>query len=196
MSLPKQRLFVSVEEYLAGERESPARHEYVAGQVYAMAGASDRHNRIAGNIFAALNGRLDDSECEPFISDMKIMVAPDLYYYPDVVVTCHPPGGDRYTRSRPVLVVEVLSPTTERTDRGEKLAAYRDCETVREYVLASQDRMLVELHRRQGEGWTIERFTETDEHVTLASVDLTLTLGEIYRNVRFDDEGAEQGRTE
>ena len=187
MSLPKGRLSLSVAEYLEGERDAAVRHEYVAGQAYAMAGASARHNRIAGNIFARLNERLDGAECEPFISDMKVRVAPDLVYYPDVVVTCDPPGGNPYVRSEPSLVVEVLSPSTERADRHEKLAAYKNCPSVREYALVAQDRMLVELHRRVGEGWQAELFTEADERCAFDSVGLTLTLADIYRNVRFDE---------
>jgi Uma2 family endonuclease len=145
-------LTLSVEEYLEGERDAEVRHEYVAGQAYAMAGASVRRNRIAGNIFTRLSVHLDGADCEPFISDMKVRVAPDLFYYPDVFVACDPPGGDPYFRTEPRLVVEVLSPSTERADRREKLAAYRDCPSVREYTLVSQDGTRVELHRRAADG--------------------------------------------
>jgi Uma2 family endonuclease len=183
---------LSVEDYLAGERDVDVRHEYVDGQVYAMAGASDRHNRIAGNIFSRLNDHLVDDECEPFISDMKIKVSPVLYYYPDVVVTCDEPGGDPYFRTEPRLIVEVISPTTERIDRTEKLHAYRRIESLLEYVLVAQDAPYVEVHRRGADGgWTVEIFNELTEQLTLASVNLTLNLGDIYRNVRFDETGAD-----
>ena len=187
MSLPRERFSLSVADYLAGERDGAVRHEYVSGQAYAMAGASARHNRIAGNIFARLNEHLDGDECEPFISDMKIRVAPDLFYYPDVVVTCDRAGGDPYFRTEPRLIVEVLSPTTERTDRHEKLAAYKNCPSVQEYALVSQETMMVELHRRTGETWQTELFTEPDEQCAFASIGLTMSLGDIYRNVRFDE---------
>jgi len=187
VSLPKGRFILSVAEYLEGEKDSAVRHEYVAGQAYAMAGASARHNRIALNIAGRLNDLLAGGECETFISDMKVSVAPDLYYYPDVFVACDPPGGNDYVCTEPCLVVEVLSPSTERADRHEKLAAYRNCPSVREYALVSQDRMLVELHRRVGDGWQTELLTETDEHCAFDSVGLTLTLADIYRNVRFDE---------
>ena len=188
MSRLKINPYLSVADYLAGERDADVRHEYVDGQIYAMAGASDRHNRIAGNFFVRLSLHLDGGECEPFISDMKVKVDPALYYYPDVVVTCDPPGGDRYTRSEPRLIVEVLSPSTERVDRTEKLHAYRRVESLREYVLVSQDMTLVELHRR-GEGgeWTVEVFTGLEEQITLDSVGLSLSLSDVYRNVRFDE---------
>lgn len=187
MSLPKERWGLSVEEYLAGERDGEVRHEYVAGQAYAMAGASARHNRIAGNIFTRLSARLDGADCEPFISDMKVRVAPDLFYYPDVVVACDPPGADPYFRAEPRLVVEVLSPSTERADRHEKLAAYRNCPSVQEYALVSQERMAVELHRRAADGWHAEVITRPDDPCAFRSVGLTLTLAEVYRNVRFDE---------
>jgi Uma2 family endonuclease len=187
MSLRNERFTLSVADYLAGERDAAVRHEYVSGQAYAMAGASARHNRIALNIGGRLNDHLDGGECEAFVSDMKVRVAPDLFYYPDVIVTCDPPGGDPYFRTQPRLVVEVLSPTTERADRREKLAAYRNCPTVREYALVSQERMMVELHRRTGDEWQTEILTNPDEECALASVGLTLRLRDIYRNVRFDE---------
>ena len=187
MSLPREKIRLSVAAYLAGERDSAVRHEYVSGQAYAMAGASARHNRIAGNIFGRLNDHLDGAECEPFISDMKIRVAPDLFYYPDVVVTCDPPGGDPYFRTAPRLIIEVLSPTTERIDRHEKLAAYRNCPSVEEYALVSQEGMMIELHRRSNDGWQTEIFTEPEEACAFASVGLMLRLRDIYRNVRFDE---------
>jgi Uma2 family endonuclease len=187
MSLPRERFSLSVADYLAGERDGALRHEYVSGQAYAMAGASARHNRIAGNIFARLNEYLDGEECEPFISDMKIRVAPDLFYYPDVVVTCDAPGGDPYFRTEPRLIIEVLSPSTERTDRHEKLAAYKNCPSVQEYALVSQDGMMVELHRRADDVWRTDIFTEPEEQCVFESVGLTMSLGDIYRNVRFDE---------
>jgi Uma2 family endonuclease len=187
MSLPRERFSLSVADYLAGERDGAVRHEYVSGQAYAMAGASARHNRIAGNIFARLNEHLDGEECEPFISDMKIRVAPDLFYYPDVVATCDAPGGNPYFRTEPRLIIEVLSPTTERTDRNEKLAAYKSCPSVREYVLVSQDAMIIELHRRTGDAWQTELFTEPAEQCAFESIGLTMSVSDIYRNVRFDE---------
>jgi Uma2 family endonuclease len=193
MSLPGENFGLSVAEYLEGERDGEVRHEYVSGQAYAMAGASARHNRIAGNIFARLNEHLDGAECEPFISDMKIRVAPELFYYPDLVVTCDAPGGDPYYRTEPRLIVEVPSPTTERTDRHEKLSAYKRCPAVREYALVSQDRMMVELHRRSGDDWQTEIFTGPDEECAFASVGLTLNLADIYRNARFDERAEPRG---
>lgn len=189
MGLAKIKTSISVEEYLDGERDSPVRHEYVDGQVYAMAGGSDRHNRLSLNLASRLNDHLVDSECEAFINDMKIKVGEVLYYYPDVVVACDETPTDRYTREHPVLVVEVISPSTERTDRQEKLIAYKRVPSMREYILASQDRMLIEIHRRIGDSdeWTREILINPDDLLRLESVKMNLQLKDVYRNVRFDD---------
>jgi Uma2 family endonuclease len=195
MSLPTERFNLSIADYLAGERDGAVRHEYVSGRAYAMAGASARHNRIAGNIFGRLNDHLDGADCEPFISDMKIRVSPNLFYYPDVVVTCDAPGGDAYFRTEPRLIIEVLSPTTERIDRHEKLAAYKNCSSVQEYALVSQEGMMIELHRRVGDEWQTVFFTEADEQCAFESIALTMSLSDIYRNVRFDDGAEDQGRS-
>src|SRR6185436_17648180 len=143
--------WISPEEYLQGERLAEVRHEYVNGQVYAMAGASDDHNRIAGNIFAALHAALNNTRCEPFINDMKVRIPPtfaDVFYYPDVIVACTPKDNAKYFRERPTVIFEVISPDTERIDRREKVLSYRQIPTLRAYVIVEQDRMAVTvLHR-------------------------------------------------
>lgn len=124
MLAPDIRTPLSVEDYLAGEIDSPVRHEYVGGEIYARAGASDRHNRIAINLTSRLDAHLAGDACAVFMSGMKVRVAPTVFYYPDVVVACDPPGADPYVRVDPRLVVEVTSPSTERVDRHEKRLAY------------------------------------------------------------------------
>ena len=187
MSLHKPQSYTTLAEYLEREKDSPVRHEYVDGQIYAMAGASARHNRIALNLASRLDDHLNGGPCEVFIADMKVIVDPAVYYYPDVVVTCDPPGGDPYVRIQPHLLIEVVSPSTERIDRHEKLLAYRRVPSLQEYVLVLQDRMQVEVYRRQGEEWPREIFTQPEDRVHFAAVGLTLSVGEIYRNVRWSD---------
>ena len=188
MSVQKPQFYIGVAEYLESEKDSPVRHEYVDGQMYAMAGASDRHNRIALNLASRLNDHLNGGPCEVFIADMKVIVDPVVYYYPDVVVTCDPPGGDPYVRTQPHLIIEVVSPSTERTDRHEKAFAYRCVPSLQEYVLVLQDRMQVEVYRRQsGDEWPREIFTQPEELVHFASVGLTLRVSDMYRNVRWSD---------
>lgn len=177
---------ISVTDYLTYERQSPIRHEYVDGQMYAMAGASDRHNRLALNLAARLNDWLDGGPCEAFISDMQVQVAPTVYYYPDVVVTCDPLDNAPYMRSRPCLLIEVVSPSTARIDRHEKLTAYCRMPSVQEYVLVQQDRMLIEVYRRQPTGqWLHETYEQPEDVVPLTSVGLTIRVQEVYRNVRW-----------
>lgn len=188
MSLRKPHLRIRVAEYLEGEKDSQIRHEYVDGHVYAMAGASDRHNRIALNIASRLNDHLGSGPCETFISDMKVKVDEVTYYYPDVMVSCDPAGSDAYSRFQPVLIVEVTSPTTERIDHHEKLLAYRKIESLNEYVLVAQDQMRVEVHRRCNNDWQIESLTRPDDLLKLESAGISMTLEDIYRNVRLESQ--------
>lgn len=184
MSVPRKLQLLSVAEYLEAETESPVRHEYVDGQIFAMAGASDRHNRIAGTFYNRLDDHLGDGPCEPFISDMKVWVSESVFYYPDVVVACDGPGADEYYRKNPRLIIEVSSPSTERIDRSEKLVAYKKIKSLKEYVIVSQDRVRVEVLRRaRGDRWNWEVLTELTDELRLESVGLTLTLAEVYRRV-------------
>jgi Uma2 family endonuclease len=170
--------WLSVEDYLTGEAVANVRHEYVAGSVYAMVGATARHNRIAGALFARLNTHLGGSGCEVFISDMKVR-AGEAFYYPDLVVTCEPVAPEAVYLTAPTLSVEVLSESTEGRDRLEKWAAFRTLPSLREYVLIAQDRVALEISRRSAEGWDQFAF-EGAEEVELASVGLQFPLQELY----------------
>ncbi len=186
MSVPKKLQRLSVAEYLEGEKDSPVRHEYVDGQIFAMAGASDRHNRISINLTSRLDDKLGDGPCEVFMADMKIWVSETVYYYPDVVVACDGPGADEYYRKQPRLIIEVSSPGTEGIDRSEKLLAYKQIKSLKEYVIVSQIRVHVEVFRRgRGDRWSWELLTELSDELRLESVGLTLTVAEVYRRVKF-----------
>jgi Uma2 family endonuclease len=171
---------LSVEEYLEGELESQVRHEYVDGEIYAMVGASDRHGLITLNLAGLLSQRLPD-RCQVFSSDMKVRIQSaerDIFYYPDVLVSCDPRDRETYYRQYPCLVVEVLSPHTARLDRFEKLMFYRQLDSLAEYVLVSQDYRQVEVFRRADQ-WRATSYTKGD--VPLRSVDLRVSIDEIYR---------------
>jgi Uma2 family endonuclease len=150
-----------------------------------MGGASDRHNGAALNVASRLNEHLVDGPCEVFMSDMKLRVAANVYYYPDVSVCCDPAPRDAYFREEPVLIIEVLSPTTERIDHHEKLVAYKGMPSLREYVLISQDQILVEVHRRADQEWQQETLTQATDSLRLESVALNVKLAEVYRGVKF-----------
>ena len=175
---------LSQQEYLETERASQVRHEYVAGEIFAMAGGSKAHNIISGNVFALLRSKLRDSGCQTFIADMKVRIATQAsYYYPDVAITCAPDdlasdSPKDYIES-PVLLVEVLSPTTEAIDRREKMLAYRHIASLREYVLIDQERRWVEVYRRNEAGWSADIFAPDDE-ITLESADMQISMDDLY----------------
>jgi Uma2 family endonuclease len=188
MSLTARKFtLVSAADYLADENDGSWRHEFVNGAVYAMSGASDRHNLVRGNLAALLLTRLSD-RCQVFGADMKLRIRSNVderYYYPDVFVTCDPSDRERYTRDQAVLVLEVLSPSTERIDRTEKFEAYKRVATLMEYGLLSQDAIELELFRRRTE-WRRE-FYQNDNTVTFESVGITLNLSDLYRGITLDD---------
>lgn len=180
--------FISVTDYFEQEKTSPIRHEYLGGQLFAMAGASESHNRIAANLCTYLITHLRGSGCKTFISDMKVKIqvaqgTGDIFYYPDVMVTCDEQDRDKFYKTHPCLVVEVLSPSTETIDRREKRLNYQSLASLQEYVLVSQDQMQVEVYRRKPSGnWEVERLGPNDS-LQLNSVGLTLTLADIYDEV-------------
>ncbi|MEN9481848.1 MAG: hypothetical protein RLZZ298_3243 [Pseudomonadota bacterium] len=181
-----QLAYLSVADYLAGEDLPGPRHEYVDGEIFAMAGASKSHGTIAGNLFLSLRNHLRGKPCRTWQSDMKVQVSPaSAYYYPDVVVTCAPEDlradSPQNFVSAPALVVEVLSPSTAKLDRREKWFAYRQLGNLQEYVLVDQERQWVEVFRRHEGGW-MQEIAAVGESVTLQSVGLTLSLAAIYED--------------
>jgi Uma2 family endonuclease len=177
---------LSIEEYLKFEQDGEIRHEYVAGQIYVMAGASEAHNLIAGNIFALLRPHLRGSSCRAFVSDMKVKIKlqqGDIFYYPDLLVTCDRDDREKYFKTNPNLIVEVLSDSTETTDKREKRINYQSLDSLQEYVLVAQDEMGVEIYRQESNGnWAVETLGENDL-LQLDSVGLTLTMADIYEDV-------------
>ena len=186
MSLPKPHARMSVEEYLESEKNGTVRHEYLDGEVYAMSGASKRHNLISINLITQLRERLRGGPCQVFIVDVKVFIeALNFFYYPDIVVACDPEDDDDYFVKRPVLVVEVESPSTAAIDRREKLMAYRKVESLREYLRLSQDSISAEIHRRddQGNWWSEE--VGANQELRLESVGLNLALAALYEGVEL-----------
>ncbi len=185
VATPKDPYF-SPEEYLQIEEQSPIKHEYIDGRLYAMVGASQAHNLLAGNLFAALHGHIRGSECRVFMSDMKVHITPrNRYYYPDVAVSC-----DQRDRETPIslrfprVIVEVLSDSTEAFDRGDKFQDYQTIESLQEYILISSKQQLVQCFRRDGEGlWVLRSYTEEQEVFQLSSLNFSFTLESLYENV-------------
>ena len=182
---------ISAEEYLHLEARSPVRNEYVRGEVFAMSGGSLRHNVIALSLAAALRNHLHNTPCRTFMNDVRVRVAKaNAYYYPDLLVSC---GRDTHTMDLEsgevddaVLIIEVLSQSTEATDRREKLLAYRTLTSLSEYALISQDQARVEIHRRRGDiGWEKIEYSGA-ETVEFASVKLMIGMHDIYEGVPIE----------
>ncbi len=170
--------------YLEAEREAGVKHEYVAGEVFAMAGASKTHGTLALNAAFALRAHLRGRACRTWMADMKVRVAAaSAYYYPDVVVSCDArdlaADAPQDYLEAPRIIVEVLSPATEAIDRREKWLAYRRLASLQEYVLIDQARCWVEVYRRTPSGWAQDIYTDS-EVVELASVGLALPIAELY----------------
>jgi len=169
---------ITVDEYLDGEERGDVRHEYVDGVIYAMVGASVRHNLITGGLFSLLHRNLQGSPCHVFQSDMKIRVD-QVFYYPDIVVTCGELDPAARYLSEPVLIAEVLSPSTEAKDRLEKMVSYQSLPSLKEYLLVAQDQVHVEVVRRVDGGWQIEICSYGDR-LNLESVALDVPVEAIY----------------
>ena len=176
---------ISEQEYLDGEKLSNIRHEYVDGYVYAMAGTSKRHNVIAGNLFAALRAMSRGSTCTAYQSDIKVRAMNDKsYFYPDVVVGCEEDDADDYYLEKPCLIVEVLSDSTEKRDRREKLLAYMKITSLQAYIMVAQDKPEVELYYREESGdWWLQVFENPEDEIMLPCVDQMVTVAEIYEDV-------------
>ncbi len=182
-ALPRSSDWISPEDYIAGELRSEIRHEYIEGRVYAMAGASRDHNGIAGNLFSVLHAHLRGTTCEPFMNDMKVKIPPqfaNIYYYPDVVVACEPTDNADHFSDQPAIIVEVLSPDTERTDRREKALAYRQIPTVEDYVLLEQEKMAATVMRRAEVGWNAEEMQSGKAVLRLEKIDFEVPLAVLY----------------
>ena len=179
---------LSVEEYLELERQAEVRSEYLDAETFAMAGASLAHNEIVGNLQASLRRQLRERGCGVWSTDLRVRVeATGLHTYPDIVVVCDPPklvdDAERDTLLNPQLIVEVLSPSTESWDRGGKFGHYRAVPTLTDYILVSQDRILIEHFARQSDDrWLLTAESSLDAVVEL-SVDARLALGDLYERV-------------
>jgi Uma2 family endonuclease len=188
---PKHAL--TEQEYLAFERTSAQRHEFFDGEIFAMAGGTVAHNLISGNVFVSLHTQLRGSGCRAFNSDMRLkIVTTRLYTYPDITVVC---GGFQFTDdsndtlTNPIVIIEILPPSTERYDRGLKFQNYRATSTLQEYLLISQHAYHIEHYIRQAGGqWLFEEAKEVAAVIDLPSIQKILALAEVYDSVDLNQE--------
>lgn len=191
MSTAERLNLISVEDYLAGELISPVKHEYLGGIVHAMSGARVAHNRIATNTLVALGTRLRGKPCEPFNSDMKVRIRLPTqvrFYYPDISVVCRPNPPQDSFHDEPVVLIEVLSRSTRRTDDGEKKDAYLTIPSLSAYLLIEQDLPAVVVYRRTEQMFVREVYQGLDAVVPLPEIQCDLPLIEIYQAVDFTPE--------
>lgn len=181
---------MTVEEYFRFEETSPLKYEYLAGEVYAMAGATVRHDRIATNVLVRLSLAARAGRCDVFSSDMRVEIARDRYYHPDITVGCTPVAESDIVARNPCVVVEVTSPSTARIDRGEKLDAYRSVSSLEMYLIIDHRRRRVERHSRNAHGgeWRREEIVGEGQ-VRVPCLDVELTLDEIYERVELPSVG-------
>lgn len=180
----------SVDEYLAFERDSPTKHEYFDGEIFAMAGATESHNLIASNLIRELGNALKERPCRVYCSDMRIACPTGLRTYPDVAAVC---GKRQFEDERrdtlldPIVIVEVLSPSTERYDRGKKFEHYRTIPSLREYVLIASDRKSIDHFARQDAGtqWLLTSFSGEQDVVNFPALEVGIPIAEIYAKVEF-----------
>lgn len=180
--------YLSPEEYLQIEETSTIKHEYIDGKIYAMAGATDAHVTIAGNIFALLLSHLRGSGCRVYIADMKARIeSKNRFYYPDVMVTCDERDRETATYKRfPCLIVEVLSDSTEAFDRGDKFADYQSLESLQEYILINSKKARIECFRRGENGLWILQFYDLDNPIfQFKSINFEENIENIYEEVDF-----------
>jgi Uma2 family endonuclease len=180
-TVPDIRL-LSVEDYLELEMGTTTRHEYVAGEIFAMSGASAAHNLIVGNVYRAFASGLHGGPCRTFLLDFKVRLKikrDEYFYYPDVMVACGREGVEKYFLRNPKVIIEVLSPSTEGTDRREKFIHYRRIPTLEEYILIAQDTPEVTIYHRSTE-WKPTVLTALEAVSEIQSIELALPLAQVY----------------
>lgn len=187
--LAENRIHLAPEEYLAAERQAATRSEYFGGQIYAMAGASREHVAIAANLTYLFVGQFKGRPCSTFTSDMRLKVSETgLYTYPDVMALCGEPvfeDNEADTLTNPAVIIEVLSDSTERYDRGDKFAHYRRLASLHDYVLVSQHRPRLEHYTRQGEDWVLREIDGLSGVLRLPEIGCELPLADIYDKLTF-----------
>jgi Uma2 family endonuclease len=187
MSSAAKKTYVTSAEYLAIERAATYKSEYRDGQIYAMSGVSRPHSLIATNLARHLANQLEGRECELHIAEMRVRIQrTGSYSYPDLVIVCGEPRMEDQvfdTLLNPTLIIEILSPSTESYDRGVKFADYREIESLSDYVLVSQDKILIERFTRQGDSWVLMVHNQAEGVLRLPSIGCDLALRDVYARV-------------
>lgn len=188
MSTAAENITLSEQEYLESEKSAEFKHEYLKGERWAMAGANDSHVTIAGNLFVLLKLQLKGTPCRSYISDMKVKVEPaKAFFYPDVFVSCEQRDRELdYYKQHPVFITEVLSPSTEAYDRGDKFKYYQQLPSLQEYWLIDTQKISVDCFTRTNDNaWTLHSYFTSHEQVSIASLNIKIQLAELYADTTF-----------
>ncbi len=188
MSAQIQPAYITPEDYITRERKAKYKSEYFAGEIFAMSGASEAHNLIAGNVFAELHTQFKKRSCKVYNNDMRVKVSSTgLYTYPDIVALCNKPRFDdeqKDTLLNPTVIIEVLSDSTANYDRGIKFKHYRSLDSLQEYLLIAQDEYYIEHYVRQiNNQWILLEINNLQATIKLTSIDCSLALPEVYDKV-------------
>lgn len=183
--------FTSIEDYLSLEGTADDKHEYYRGEIFAMAGRTIAHNRLVRNTLTAIDGFLTGKSCEAFPSDLKVHnEANTLFTYPDISIVCGEPEkwqGSNDTITNPVVIIEVVSESTQLYDRGLKFKLYRSLSSLKEYILLSSLEYMVEHYIKQADGsWNFRELTDPEDRLTIESIGFSCPVKDLYRNVSFE----------
>lgn len=182
---------LTMEEYLEWERHSREKHEYYRGEIFAMSGASPRHNKIFSNLFGSLFGKLKDKPCQPYGSDMRIHIPENtLFTYPDISIICRDiieePGSRSEYAIEPTVLFEILSPSTRNYDEGEKFRLYRDIPSLKAYIMIDSEAIDVTVcHINNDAHWELREYKTPDEHFPVDCLDIQISLTEVYEGTKL-----------
>lgn len=182
----------SIEEYLEMENTSAEKHEYYLGEIFAMSGAKVPHNTIFSNLFGELSIKLKRKKCRPYGSDMRIHI-PDntLFTYPNISIVCgelQTLNNDNWNVLNPVVIIEILSPSTKNYDRDEKFKLYRDIATLKEYILVDSESIHIEVFRlNETHHWELEEYNSAEEQLYIKAINEKLSIAEIYDGVKMEN---------
>lgn len=182
--------YISPEEYLTEERAALDKHEYYQGEVFAMSGASLKHNVIFSNLFGELAHKLKGKSCKPYGSDLRIHIPKNtLYTYPDISIICGEADltdKEFDTATNPSVIIELLSKSTRNYDKGEKFTLYRDIDSLKEYILVDTEKIYTEKHVRNADGsWQLTDYKSLENSFTIDSIQLTILLKDVYEGISF-----------
>ena len=186
----KQVNHISINEYLVAERSAAAKHEYFKGEIFAMSGASFRHNKISTNLNRAILPHLESKDCEMFGSDLRVHIPENsLFTYPDSIIICGKPEFlDEHfdTVTNPSVIIEILSPSTKDYDRGTKFTLYRSIPALKQYILVDSESVSIEIFcQSQLKSWSLEEFKSVDDTFSIQAIGINIRLSQIYNGLRF-----------